>query len=750
MVDTPTDMPGVKLRRIRGQLYVVAYTQRLGNPDISDLAQIFRLQPERVLHVLLRYKANRAAVRALHRDHCRGIDEDFPGFGKARRDLQNQAYNMSASNSSDRLWWVGYAFLKWELNLEEKEYVLLPLSQGFRKVLRGRQRQARIRTVTPSFQALEQQLKEIRMVAIDLDMRIGLFKSLTEQSAKDIAILEALDGLLGVLLSKKGSKSPLVDSSDRTDVEVLQRKLKVLKERAYQNMIHDPPNTLRQNLVRERDQLARKLMKLVQDSDFVKNIRTLIKNLDVAPPELYLKTTDTLRQAATVLLLSPQADSFVDNHVIPLIDTVSSKPFDTKGLKTPKHPQLERVVLNPPAAPSSTNSAFVLIVGVLGVGSKLVGNSPGPSSLSVCIVELSAPIIMQRIVNPEISSLMRGELSTRYAGRLYRFLVNSAGLGQNDRVNLIQAIDNGDLGKEGLRKVKWSNKLMNSPVWRAAMGISASICLIAAITADDANTLRYWANIVDSASGTAWGVSVALSRYSTLIQNGVVKGIGGKALGVVGGLAAIVVGTETAIEEYQTSDNLGMGIAIAGAAAGALSVAGFLIATGAATSGVGVGVILMAAGAIIGIAAGLVALIRQLTTKSSHLIFEAFINHFGECYEYTKAAESRAVLRQAFKTVQSDHHGADFWYASPDRSPDLFDVGFTVEHIAQIVDEDKVVVVDHILTMFVKTKSHRTKNKTEYYKDVAKKLDSEPQYIKNRLGVIGAKWNENLKTFTKP
>lgn len=696
MSDIPTDVPGVVLRRIRGQTYVVFYPSRIQTtPTIAWLSQYLRLQPETALDALLRYGLNRVTVRALHRDYIRGIDDRFPGLAQARRELRTQGYNVSAIQRDGRIYVTQMAFLIWRLNLEQNQYVLLPLSQDFRDVMRQatarRSRQARIRTATPAFTALEGELRQIRSMARLLDSDIGLFRRLTEQSARDIALLEALDGLIGVLL--RFPKSSSVDATDLTDLQSLRTRLNTLKQRAYQDMMHNPPDSLRQNLVRNRDQHTAELMRFFEDSDFVEHIQTLVNNRDIAPAALWTDTADTLRQAATVLLVSPQADQFIDNHVIPLIDTLASRSFDIQGLSAPHHPHFERAVLNPPSAPSSTNSALVIFGGLAGTMTLTIGNLPGPSSLSVAALEMTAPTIMGRIME----SALRTEPAGRYGGRMYRALANSADLTQAERVELIQAIDQGDLNR--LRRVNWTNRFMNSPAWGSALGVASALCLIVAIRVDDASTVRYWSNILGSASGTAIGVSVALQRYSTLLRNGIVRGIGGRVLGVIGGVTAIISGGVTAMEEYQTRDRVGMGIAIAGAAGGALSVAGFLIATGAATAAVGgVGCILMLAGIIIGIGAGVVALIRQLTTTGSHMIFEAFVNHFATRYEYTHAAQSRASLRQAFEIVQRSHHGIDFWDANPDKIPELCDLGFGVGHIAQIVDENESVVRRALLT----------------------------------------------------
>jgi hypothetical protein len=745
-------LPGVRLRRIRNRVYVVVYTQELGNPEISELAQIFHLYPEAVLDALLR---NMAAVRALHRDECRGIDEDFPGFDKARQDLKDRAFTL-AYNDSRRVWCSGNAFLKWQLNLEKNEYVLLPYSPEFHEVLRKRQRQAYIRTLTPSFEGLEQQLEKIRKTVNDLDLNIGVFTKLVQSAKEPINRLKALDGLLGVLLSDNGSKDPgSTESSDREAVEELRKKIQVLQKEAYELMMNNPPNY--PNLVSERNQIARDLMMLVEDSELERNIDILMKNLGVAPPELKLKTEDTLRQAATVLYLSPEAETFFERHVNPLIDMVASKPFDTEGLNAPEHPEFERAVKLPPLPPpSKTRSVFVRIADAYGaVWSYTVSSTPGPASFFEGIVELSAPWIMGKIISTRGKT--RSELAAKWAGRLYRFLVNSAGLKPTEQVNLIKAIDNGDL--RGL-KGEWSGNWMPQAL-RAFQAVGACVCFIVAVTENDANTLRYWARIVDTGSTTLGGLAVFLSKYSIWLESRVVQSIGGKALGFVGGLASIVAGYETFREEAKKNDDVGQYIALGGVIGGGVQVgalagiATWIIITGAETAPVG-GLWLATAGAIIGAGAATIAYVRQITTERSNQIFQAYLNAFGDCREYKNATKNlddpdQHSLKTAFETVQNDHTGEDLlWYANPETSSDLLYFGFPVEAIAQIVNEDEKVVIDCTLMAFVETKSWREESENEYLENVAKRLDSERQYIKDRLESMGASWQANLGTFAKP
>jgi hypothetical protein len=140
-----------------------------------------------------------------------------------------------------------------------------------------------------------------------------------------------------------------------------------------------------------------------------------------------------------------------------------------------------------------------------------------------------------------------------------------------------------------------------------------------------------------------------------------------------------------------------MWLAVGGSVGGAVSVAGFLMAAGLATSatvfGAPAGVVLMIAGAVIGFAAGIVAAIRARFTTGSQRVFEAVVNEVGrEDGSIDSTGRARPSLRAAFDAVQSGHHSVDFWDVHPDRVPELRDLGFPVGHIAAIVDEEESVV----------------------------------------------------------
>ncbi len=714
--------PGATIQRIRGDDYVVARISRLfpgPPPTIRELAREVHIQVDLTLHALLGYRANAPAVVGLWRDQ---VGEPLPSLEEARLRLRLLGTTFTANHQFPE--GTETPYVSWTVEPDRDEPVVLPLSKGFRRVLdnaqRQRQRETHLEAIRPSLDALTGELEALRQKARDLSSSIEVCRVLGERHAQEVLLLEALDGLLNALLATPKSPS---DAGDRADVERLRGQLRTLLGEARRYMLLEPAESFQAGLVAGRARDAAELRALVEAPAFVEHVRALAENRDIAPVEVYRDTIDVVAFAFQALLASPQSEVYrdtidvvafafqallaspqsefvVDAHVLPMIAALAGRPLDLSGLAALHNPALDRAIRELPVPPPAS-SVLVILVGVGGLLPQAVGEVPGPSALAVGILQWAAPHIMARVASDAAAA-------SSMAGRLYRALVTTASvysgpggqpLSLNQRVALLQAIDEGDLSR--LREINWSSRFQSSPAWGAAIGVAGAICLIAAVQSDDASTLRRWSAIVGSGSTTVLGVSVALGRYSELVRRGIVTGAAGRALGVVGGVAAIVVGVVTAEEEYRSGDRVGMWAAIGGATAGALSVAGFLLSAGAATTatvaGAPLGVVLMVAGAVLGIGTGVVALVRQLTTAGAQVVFETALNHFGRAEgPYAEAASARPSLLVAFRAVQTSHHPVDFWAADPEICPQLFDLGFSPPAIAQIVDEDEAIVTNRL------------------------------------------------------
>jgi hypothetical protein len=707
MADQPTDVPGIRIRKIRGRRYLVIQVgQAFGsNVSIADIAGRVRLQPQAVLRALLNYRSNSQVVRDLYDEQIPHGGEPFPGLAAARVELRSAAESLYFSNIK-----TAYSgqptFYQWVISFDRT--IVLPFDNGFQDVMHQatvqRQRQARLTVVQPVFADLERQLRTMHAQADQLEFNTRVHKALVERAAGDVALLEALDGLLGVLL--QFPKDPPVDADDRHDMEALRRDLDTLRAQARLDLIENPVDPFMAGLLQRQAQYALDLRVLVERPEFVKHIREVVDTLTtentrtLVPESLWRDIQDTLLLVFRALLNSPQADNTVNNHVKPMIEALASLQFDLTGLSAPNKPQFDQAIRQIPAAPPA-NSVLVILAGVsvpAGAVTSLVGNYPGPNTLAVSIMEWAAPILLGRVVG-------QVQDAGRLAGLLYRAIVNSASLDtlprgaplrMADRVALIEAIDQGNM--QPLRRISWTSRFMNSTAWGSVIAICGVICLAAAITADTNSTLQYWSNIIASGATTAVGVSVAFARYSTLIREGIVRGVGGRVLGAVGAMAVIVSGTITAMDEYRSGDFRGMGAGIATAAGGAFSLAGFLIVAGGGAAWSGVGLVLMIAGVVIGLAAAIYSFFRSINTAGSQEVFEGYVNHFGRnAGPYDEAAPARPTLRNAFRTVQTGHHDVDFWDGHTDKIPQLYDLGFGFEGdnqaIQKIVDIDDANVI---------------------------------------------------------
>ena len=713
MADQPTDVPGIRIRKIRGQRYLVVQVGKAfgGNSPIAYIAGRVRLQPQAVLRALLSYASNSRVVRDLWDDEIPSGDDPFPGMAAARQELRSAAEQTYFSNVETT--YSGQpSFYRWSISFERT--IVLPFASGFQDVMKQatiqRQRQTRLTAIKPVFTPLERELSKMRGLAGALEHTTDLHKALVKRAAGDVALLEALDGLQGILLQFPAGS---VDSDDRSDMESLRRDLDELRKLARVNLIENPVDPVMAGLLRDQARYASELRALVENADFTTHVREIVDTLTtentrtLVPEHLWKDIQDTLLPVFRALLNSPEADTVTSNHVQPMIQALASIQFDLTGLTAPNKPDFDAAVRDVASAPPPSSVLVILTgaTGAAGVTTSLLGNYPGPNTLMVSIMEWAAPILLGRVVG-------QVQNANRLAGIMYRAIVNSASLDtlprgaplrMADRVALIEAIDQGDLAP--LRRINWTSRFMNSTAWGSVIAVCGVICLVAAITADTNSTVLYWSNIIASGSTTALGVSVAFARYSTLIREGIVRGVGGKVLGAVGAAAVIVSGTITAIDEYKSGDFRGMGAGIATAAGGAFSLAGFLIAAGGGTAWSGVGLGLMVAGVVIGLAAAIYSFFRSITTAGSQEVFEGYLSHFARTAgPYEEAAATRSALRDAFRTVQVNQHGVDFWDAHTDKIAQLFDLGFGFEGnneaIQKIVDED---------TDFIRTKLRQAK-----------------------------------------
>jgi hypothetical protein len=685
MPDRPTDVTGAVIRKIRGMEYVIVNVKQMfpgAPPNIRGLATRMQTAPDAFFNSLLMNGANAHVVRTLFDAQIGGA---FPGIRKARMQLKDVAHRFTATGSGRYITVSEKPFLDWGIDTDRP--IVLPMSPGFRTVMatatERRQREARLRAVTPSFEALEKQRRELHVKTVVLEDLIARYDKVAAINRDEVAIALALDALL-FRLAQQPKVPPSAD--ERADLEVLRAHTKRLKAEATHHLLINPPDSMVVGgLFRERERRSQDVLKRLQDPSFLSNVKVLVENDDVAPASLLYELCDTVAFTYRTLLHGPHAD-IAEIDIRNALAMLGSKAFDTAGLPATARTDFNRAVRDVPSPPPADAVLVVLVQLVVGTAPTAVGNTPGPAELSVAVIELAGIQLMPKVMS---NPLEAGLLS----GRMYRGLVNGAGLSQQQRVDLILAVEKGDL--KAIRTVSWSARLMTSVGWRGAIAGANLIAFAFAIQSDQEETALKWAGIAQTGLSTAVSASViSFGRFGSLVSRGIVSEMSAGALGAIGGLFAIVIGYESAREELQAGDTTGAWIAGAGAAGGAISVAGYLLAAGAATSATGVGapagMLLMAAGAVVGIGSAVVGTIRVLTTEGSQSLFRAFVEHLERPGSpLTQAARERPSLAAAFAAVKKGQHESSFWDASLDAIGILQDCGFSTDpQIALIVDED--------------------------------------------------------------
>lgn len=691
----PTEFPDVRIKKIRGKEYVV-YSHE-GTVTIRKLAEFFCLDPESVLTALLMFRQNTKAIEALfmeNRPWSNQLESDsYPGNNYAKLFLQKVAFDMVARGSNYSPTKIEMDFLGWKLYFDKPTPLILPLSRGFREINRKAEK---IRILKPVFFKLEKHLDQIEKITSVLMEDNQKFQNMIKGSLEDLKVIEMLTGLARIL--RKYPKETLT-SEDAMEMDILANRLQSFKREAEFAMITRPQSPENKSVFEWREEEARKLLKLIEDRTFVTDIKSLMKNPEIAPRYLIGYAYRIVRRAFVALLSSPLEQEVIDRHVNPLIDALASIDFDLSGLVADDKDFEKGMTERPQIDVSSSQSVLVTMSAISGLLIQTLPESPGPSSLAVGVLECAVSIVMQKVTNEVAKAHVM-------SGRLYRVVVNLAGLNQEQRVAILEGIQLRNMEK--FKGISWSNRFA-SPIWGGVLALLSFITLLKAIDSDDKLTIRRCADYIASGGGVALGISMVFQKFDNLVVNGIVRGAAGKIIGVIAAVAGMISAYASAYEQYllgDEGDTWGMVLNIGAGTGNLISVVGFIMSAAAISSstvaGVPIGIVLMIVGVIISVVAGIISFIRELSKVGSEEVLRQYLRHFEKSYNFTSVARQNKVLTQSYQEVKSAIDEIDFWYAKDKTVPWLLDLDFffkdkdgsiNVSAIANIIDEDEEEVL---------------------------------------------------------
>ncbi len=698
MTDEATAIKGVKLRKIDGTLYLVIKISEMfpgAPPTVHGLAQAIAQKDSDVWACLLGYKADAPAVKAMWKSEIGG---SLPGgdpnsqLRAMRAQLRQKGNQVSIIGSGRHLQLIQTPYVNFGVQSEGDVPIIMPLSSSFRKSLmqaedkakRERKRQA----LKPAFESLKNQLNEIERKAAALESRIDSYARMTETERNELALLEMLDSMLAVM--GLAPKNPPVDFNDRKSIETVKNSLVDFKNACHKAMIVEPTSPILRDTLRQRDAFADQVDALLHEASFLNNIQAAAENWEFVDTFLENRICDVLLFSYGTLFLTKRGLTVVQSDVLAMIDNLASADLQKQlALVKPTGNLIYDNALKAKTIPSKTRNALTLLSGTAGMLPAVMGNMPGPSSLSVGIMDMAGALLVKVVDNSR-------DQSATLAGKFSRALVNATKISSENTAKLVEAVAGQRV--DGLKRIDWTSRMMKGKTVMSCVGVCCIIGFIFAVTGDTSNTLKKWADILSTGTGSVLAISAALSNLSALSNSRVIgalaKGGMGKALGVVGGAAAAVSGTITAIEEHDAGDLPGFWIATAGAAGSAIGVGGFLISAGfgaeASVLGVPVGVALQIVGGVLIIGSLVFGVLREVSMVGTDLVFDTILNQFAREFgpfdlEKTRSPHLEGMLR----ALRIAHNDADYWDIAPSHAQMLADYKFPRNFVARAVDEDE-------------------------------------------------------------
>lgn len=725
-----TGVPGVTLHRAANLLRVAVVPRTLmaavtGKPEnatvgptIEELADALRLSSPQAFQELLGFAENGPAVKKLYGQVFETAA--YPGLVQARRRLATKGRDAVGSERYGYLSKNQFRVWRVDPNLT----LVLSLSAGFRTEVmeagaKKQEAELRLKMAQPHFDALKTKVEALELALVPLKLNTNLLATSLESAYEDLGLLNALDALLGFMTGRPKAGS----SFDAAKVGQLEAQVEALIKAHIEHTILDPKHL--QDTKKARDGAADQVLKLLEDPAMLADLQVFVDNVELTKTSLEGLVLDTLRNAYELLLVSNHADHVLEEHVRPAVMQAASllKLTDLKS----GNPDFDAVLAEDIPPPSKASALSVLASRTAPIGTA-VGNVPGPSTLAVVIFHLAAPLIAR--------GLGTSVAINRFGGYALRALCACAKFSPAQRLDVMTVVAKGDLALT--RKIDWTKSFMNGPVATAGIGLLNLVTLLAAITADEANTKKKVANIVGSAAAfgaTSTQFAQAFIRAMNVGRLGTVAGVGSKSLGALSGFVAAGLGAVQAMEERESGDDLGFWLAAVGAGAAYASAAGFLIGGGLAASSTGIGApagaVLMGVGIVVGLGAGLVQVWRDIFTNATHSVVEAMVLQYSRAdeslikkgdpikkgygaYAFAHDKPGAGPLKAAFEAVQKGHHpGVTGFmpFVAPDPRADdpetvlgkpglkdggielLYDAGFDLHAIEVIVDDTKTTTV---------------------------------------------------------
>jgi len=394
------------------------------------------------------------------------------------------------------------------------------------------------------------------------------------------------------------------------------------------------------------------------------------------------KIHNTLEKSYSLLAKTSLGEEVYKAHCAQLFDfleSINDEFPDVNDIDSKFLAELQKKVsVSPPE--NSDSPILISVYQWLQFAPNIIGNSPGPASLAVGIIDAYG-----MFASAQIDFQNRAAQSAQALRRMFG-LMKLFNLGKPvsraHRVTLANAAKNGDLaaGRISLTKFCTESSIGNAAniagkLFKGSMFFLAFAAFAFSVTSNEKDTLRKWANITAS-TGNLSLVSIGLlfSKYaaSKLFQ------VAAVSLGVIAGIASTIVGAIDAVKAYREGDIGGVVLNTVGAIGAAAATIGFVMMTvGASTSWAGIGVIIFLAGLAVSIITAIWLFLRDVFKDNTEAAFENMRAQFTrDDGMYEKRYKHIPAIKSAYEELTKAENAMDFWELSWRAIVPLYELGF--------------------------------------------------------------------------
>lgn len=697
-VRQPRDLyPGVTLKKQRGQTVALIDMCKFRPKTVRELARMFHTEARTVLSWLVQKNVNKHVLKPLHDQ----TPLSWEGPAAARRDLRtHHPYNTTRRGGPYQLprdqFYVPAAL---------DHPIVLPANAKMQKALKAYQdyvaKKAKADLLEAPLKALEAKIGQIETRNRILQNRIGLKRDLTAEHARPVALLRALDLILSTMKQFRGDG---YSKRKEERLERLRAHLGTVIDQADDVLITRPVGY--EYWTAQVRASTDELYELLHAPDFLSLMGVVTAQYALVSQATRRKIEEALLNAYYLLVASPRSKEALDD-ISGVVDALMASDPPPASVPPGLNPEFAAAVMTQ-QRPFTFNSALQILAVGANFGGRTVVNLPGPNSFVVSLLNVAGPGLMARLQSQGAAQ--------NFGGKVFRALRAVARLSDNESKILLGLVGTGT--PEDMARAR----TMISDKWpgRGVGGVLVLLNIAAMLQVWRSNeelTLKAWADLLGSGTGAVLGTAKILSTIRVLKDNRAItsltRGTGGKALGALGGLLAIASGVETARDKYDRADNIGFALGLVEAGSGTVSVIGFLMTAGAATSWAGVGEVLMLAGVIIGLAGAIWSAIRDYVTEGTERVAEQFIDAFdskyGPLWHMKQKARDGALppdSRRRLKELMANHKAlkrrvsdTEFWDISFAGVQTLANLDFCPDLIATLTDTSKARVTRRLVDL---------------------------------------------------